>query len=269
MTSGRPVRGQTGYLRLLDDFALEVADRPVEPSASGRRLLAYLALHGATPRSVVAGTLWSDAAEERAHGSLRTAVWRLNQIVPGVIAVKPTRLQLAAFVDTDVAEFVGQATASLSAGDKPGSPPPDPRVHELLPGWYDEWLVFERERLRQLSLHVLEHAARQLCAAGRYAIALDLALAAIRGEPLRESAHRTAIEVHLAEGNVGEAMRMYRQFRRLLAEQLGVGPSPALTRLIATAGVGPASDTRPGGLPSLLPITSNCHAVGGAPPPGG
>jgi hypothetical protein len=44
-------------------------------------------------------------------------------------------------------------------------------VHELLPGWYEDWLLFDRERLRRLSLHVLEHAARQLCAAGRYATA--------------------------------------------------------------------------------------------------
>ena len=239
MIPSRPVRGQTGYLRLLDDFALEIADRPVETSTSGRRVLAYLALHGSTPRSILAGTLWSDAPEAKAHGSLRTAVWRLNQIIPGLITVRPPRLQLADFVGTDVAAFVDRATTSLSTAGEPAPPPPDPHVHELLPGWHEDWLLFDRERLRQLSLHVLEQAARQLCAAGRYAIALDLALAAIRGEPLRESAQRTAIEVHLAEGNLGEAVRVYRQFQRLLAEQLGVHPSSALTRLIATARTGP------------------------------
>ncbi|MET0494531.1 MAG: BTAD domain-containing putative transcriptional regulator [Actinoplanes sp.] len=233
------------HLRLLDDFALEVDGRPVDPPASGQRLLAYLALHGATPRSVLAGTLWGEVAEERAYGSLRTTVWRLNQVVPGLVTVKQPRLQLASFISTDVAQFVDRATSRLD-GPAASMAATDVRVHELLPGWYDEWVVFERERLRQLSLHMVEHAAQQLCLAGRYAIALDLALAAVRGEPLRESAHRTVIEVHLAEGNIGEALRNYHRFRRLLADQLGVAPSPALLKLITEAGVTPGAALTPG-----------------------
>ncbi|MDP9399167.1 MAG: bacterial transcriptional activator domain-containing protein, partial [Actinomycetota bacterium] len=58
-------------------------------------------------------------------------------------------------------------------------------------------------------------------------------LAAVQSEPLRESAHRRVIEVHLAEGNLGEALRQYQTYRRLVADELGLPPSPAIRRLVA------------------------------------
>lgn len=51
-------------------------------------------------------------------------------------------------------------------------------------------------------------------------------------EPLRETAHRTLIEAHLAEGNWSEARRQFRECRRLLREELGVEPSESTRRLI-------------------------------------
>ncbi len=58
-------------------------------------------------------------------------------------------------------------------------------------------------------------------------------LGAVRSEPLRDSAHRSVIEVHLAEGNHAEALRQYDGYRRLLADELGLPPSPAIRRLVA------------------------------------
>lgn len=102
----------------------------------------------------------------------------------------------------------------------------------MLPGWYEDWVIFERERLRQLRLHALEAAAAQLCEHGQHAAALDMAFEAVRNEPLRESAHRTVILIHLAEGNFAEALWEYERFRKLLIGQLGVEPSRELTRLV-------------------------------------
>src|SRR5439155_9485234 len=102
-----------------------------------------------------------------------------------------------------------------------------------LPDWYDDWLLFERERFRQVSLHALEVLADQLVRAGELSRALEAALSAVRSEPLRESAHRAVIRVHLAEGNRAEAIRHYELCRRLLRERLGVRPSPMLAELIA------------------------------------
>ena len=103
---------------------------------------------------------------------------------------------------------------------------------ELLPDWYDDWLLIEREKYRQLRLHALEALATQLTALARYGEAAETALTAIAGEPLRESAHRVLIRVHLAEGNPSEALRHYRLFRELLLTELGLEPSEQIAELV-------------------------------------
>jgi len=101
-------------------------------------------------------------------------------------------------------------------------------VGDLLPDWYDDWLQDEREGLRQTQLHALESLARRLSESGSHADAVQAALAAIRLEPLRESAHRTLIQVHIPEGNMSEAWRQFQRCRRMLREELGVEPSQVL-----------------------------------------
>ncbi len=71
-----------------------------------------------------------------------------------------------------------------------------------------------------------------LTVAHRYGEAIQAALAAAAEEPLRESAHLALIQAHLAEGNVGEAIRHYSAYRRTLFDELGVDPSPALEDLV-------------------------------------
>jgi DNA-binding SARP family transcriptional activator len=104
---------------------------------------------------------------------------------------------------------------------------------ELLPGWYDDWVLPERERLRQLRLHALEVSADRLAREGRYGEAVQAAYAAVHTEPLRESAHRAVVRVHLAEGNVVEAVRAYRDFRDRLVHELGVSPTMQMEELIS------------------------------------
>ena len=106
---------------------------------------------------------------------------------------------------------------------------------DVLPDWYDDWIVIQRERFRQARLHALR-LRRTLVHRGRYESAIDVGLAAVAGEPLRESAHRAVILVHLAEGNRSEALRQYELCRRLLKEQLGLEPSPETERLRAQCG---------------------------------
>ena len=103
---------------------------------------------------------------------------------------------------------------------------------DLLPDWYEDWVLIERERLRQLRLHALEALADQRVREGRFAEAADAALAAIAGEPLRESSQRALIRVHIAEGNFGEAVRQYRLYSELLFEEMGVDPSPQLESMM-------------------------------------
>ncbi len=231
---GAPVRESVrrGRIELFDGFRLQVEGTWIHPVTNGQRLLAFLSLLGPAPRTVVAGTLWSNVPENRALGSLRTTMWRLNHAVPGLIVAARGQLALAEFVRVDVTEFVSTAGARFRHPGGTGLHSPELRLRELLPGWDDDWVIFERDRLRQLRLHQLEAAAADLCALGGYAMALDAALEAVRSEPLRESARRAVIGVHLAEGNFAEALREYKRFRALLAEQLGVEPSLDLTDLV-------------------------------------
>jgi len=94
--------------------------------------------------------------------------------------------------------------------------------------------VDERERLRQIRLHALEKLSALLSDAGRHSDAIRAALAAIRLEPLRETAHRALIEAHLAEGNWSEARRQFRRCQRLFREELGIEPTASMRRLLET-----------------------------------
>jgi DNA-binding SARP family transcriptional activator len=116
---------------------------------------------------------------------------------------------------------------------------------ELLPDWYDDWVLVERERLRQLRLHALERLAEQFASAHRYHDAIDAALAALRADPLRESVHRLLIRTYLAEGNAVEAVRQYRLYRALIQEKLGLEPSSQIRELVNGSGLlGDAPVTR-------------------------
>src|SRR5215472_10827756 len=78
----------------------------------------------------------------------------------------------------------------------------------------------------------LEVLCDSLATAGDFAAAIEAGLAAVAGEPLRESAQRALIRTYLAEGNQAAAVRQYRRFRLLLDRELGLAPSPSLTALV-------------------------------------
>jgi DNA-binding SARP family transcriptional activator len=223
-------------LSLLGGFELRWAGRAVSVPRSGQRLLALLALHARSlERLWVAGTLWLDLPEERAGASLRSALWRLPR--PGgtaMVDASATHLRLAGDVAVDLAELAARA-GSLERPDVPGDLDLAPSLlaSDLLPDWYEDWVVLERERFRQLRLHALEALCQRLTRARRFGQAVQAGLAAVAGEPLRESAHRTLIQAHLAEGNPGEALRQYRLYRRLLADELAIEPSAAIRQLVA------------------------------------
>jgi DNA-binding SARP family transcriptional activator len=198
---------KSARVSLLDGFALEVRDsgRPVaveDLPRSVQRLVAHLGLSGRPGRAAIAGQLWPDVPEGHAQGSLRSVLWRLQKAVPGLVDVSNGTLRLADGVHVDVRELGDWARQVLdSEGDIAGVvvTPPTALYGELLPGWYDDWVLLERERVRQLRMHALERLAEKLSSAGRFGEAVQAASIAVLAEPLRESAHRVLIRVHLAE----------------------------------------------------------------------
>ena len=232
-------------LRLLRGFELVVDGAPVEVPSSAQRVVAYLALQSRPQQRVaVASTLWIDVAESRASANLRAALWRLDDVRDRVVEVRSSTLGLVADVDVDVVAAVREARWLLDARHDPDTAPPiaerctselDLLSGDLLPAWDEDWIIFERERLRQLRIHAIEALSDALRRSGRHAEAVDAGLAAVDADPLRESAQRVLIEAHLAEGNLADARRQFASFRCLLATELGVEPSRRLCALVGLA----------------------------------
>lgn len=185
-------------------------------------------------RSVLAGTIWADVDERRAFGNLRSTLWRLKKGPPLLVELRSGTLSIDPGVAVDYHEVAAWADRLIRGrpnGEDLDSLP-SPSEHELLPGRYDDWIVFERERFRQRVLHATENLARVLAQRGRFAEAIEAALAAIAADPLRESAHRVAIECHLAEHNLVEARRQQLSYVRMLRTDLGIEPSTGFMRLV-------------------------------------
>ena len=227
-------------------YVLKARERVPVPEGS-KRLLVFVALHGARlDRRRVAGALWPYGGDDRAGGSLRSALWRLRRAGIDVVEADKWSVWLRAGTTTDVG--VLNAWAARLIGGRPtpqdlAVPAWDVYAIDLLPGWYEEWVVFERERIRQRVLHALETLSRLLTGHGRCAEAIEVAATAVAVEPLRESAQRALIEAHLAEGNVVEARRHFTRYRELLRRELAIAPSTALADLVGHGRPVPAQRT--------------------------
>ena len=142
------------------------------------------------------------------------------------------QLSLAEHVAVDVRDQVSLANQILGGSVEFGDDDLNLLDGELLPDWYDDWVLLERERLRQLRLHALEALATGLRKLGQYGKATEAAYAALRGDPLRESTHRVLIETYLSEGNRVEAICHYREYAELLERRLALRPGAELQALI-------------------------------------
>ena len=227
-------------VRLFGGPYVTAGDRRQEVPEGSKQLLAFVALRRRrVDRRHTAGTLWPDGDEERAAGNLRSALWRLRRAGIDVLLADKWSLALRPGVLVDV-HLMDQWASRLIGGTATAADlavsPSWADVLDLLPGCYDDWVLVERERLRQRMLHALEELSRRLAGAGRYADAVEAAIVAIGAEPLRESARRVLIEAHVAEGNLSEARRIWREYRDLVHRELGVGPSGSLLADLDAAG---------------------------------
>lgn len=227
-------------ISMLGAFALRVGGTAIEGlSVGSQRLLVFLALHDrAVTRIAVAGSMWPDATEERAGISLRSALSRLDPATRETILMASAGLGLAQTVAVDLRDAQALARRLLAHDRTPL--PADLSAEalaalsrELLPDWYDDWVVAEAEDWRQLRMSALESLATILIDDGRLAEAASAARAAMKVEPLRESAHASLIRVHIAEGNQTEALRVFDRYTELLMSALQLEPTQHLSQLVA------------------------------------
>jgi DNA-binding SARP family transcriptional activator len=222
-------------IMLTAGFQVTIAGRPIGLPHSVERVLAFLALSDRpVNRTRIAGILWIDATDSQASSNLRTALWRLHRSESEVVVTEADRVALAPDVWVDYGRLVDLAHDLIDRSDIDNLNHVTELINagDLLPDWDDEWVVADRERLRLLRLEALERAATQLLRRGLHGYALRAALGASRSEPLRESARRLLIQVHLAEGNVAEALLAYRDYRETLLDEVGIEPSAAMEALV-------------------------------------
>lgn len=93
------------------------------------------------------------------------------------------------------------------------------------------WVATRRQRLRELLVRALDCRVESLLANGEISLALDQARAAVELEPFRESGYRRLMQVLVQQGDRAEALRVYNECRRLLADELGVAPSTEIESL--------------------------------------
>jgi len=225
-------------VRLIGGLSLHYGGRRMALPPGSHRLLAYLALHPAgVDRRSAAGVLWPTVDDGRAGGNLRSALWRLQQVGSPLVRAEQSTLGLREGVEVDLARFEAWAGRVLSGTAGPDDLAVDPgpiAELELLPGWYDDWVLAVRERLHLRRVHALEQLSLLLRRSGRPSAALEAVHLAVQAEPLRESGQLALIEAHQAAGNWAVARQQFDAFRRILRREIGVEPGPELTA-VATA----------------------------------
>ncbi|MFL5805417.1 MAG: ATP-binding protein [Roseiflexaceae bacterium] len=234
----------TLHIQLLGGFRLTADDAPGPPLDSPRlqALLAHLLLQRDAPhaRAHLAFQLWPDTTESQAHANLRTLLHRLRQALPDADRLLHIDAQTVQWrgdaPDTlDVADFersLAQAAAAEQVGDhgtaRASFIEAVERYHgDLLPGWYDDWVLLERERLRQAFLAGLEKLVVLLEQTNEYGAAIGYAQRLLRHDPLHEATYQHLMRLHTLSGDRASAVRVYRTCATVLERELGVEPSPA------------------------------------------
>lgn len=240
-SGAEPRSAHAPRVSLLGGFGLSDGRVDVAIAEGPQRLLAFLALRKRpVRRTLAAGALWPDVSQERAGSSLRSTLARLDEGARSALAVTASQLAIADRITVDLWE--SEALARRLAGphesltvDRSSAAVVDALSSDLLPDWYEDWVIVEAEAWRLQRLHALETLADDLRSEGSFGQASSAARAAIDGDPLRETPRAALIRVHMAEGNVSDAIREFARYRDLLERELGIEPTPRLQALLDQA----------------------------------
>jgi YVTN family beta-propeller protein len=213
-----------------------------------RLLVAVLLLHANEVVSVdrLVDALWRDQPPASAVKSVQAQISRLRRAFGEgngeqrlrtrangySMFVRPGELDVDAFQ-----RLFDEGRERLVAGDPEGA---DSTITEALELWrgeplvdfaYDDFARSEIARLEELRLSALEERVEAGLALGRHAALLADAEALVVAHPLRERLRGQLMLALYRSGRQAEALRVYEDARRRLAEELGLEPSEALKRL--------------------------------------
>lgn len=221
-------------LKLLGFWQLRLNAQPVDVGWRQQRVIAALAVLGPQPRPLLAGTLWPDTTETRADGNLRSALFHIRHDLSGLVTEYSHALALDERVDVDLTRLrrtLDELKRPEAANDAAGAV--ESLRAELLPGWYEDWVLSEQDRLRDERIAALESLAQEHLCQRNLPAALAAARAAITLDPLRENARALLVRTFLADGDHGNAVKADRAYRAELAAALGTHPSPRFNSLLA------------------------------------
>ena len=230
-------------LTLLGGFQARLHGGPpvVLVRKKAQALLAYLVVEPgeAQLRDKLAALLWGDSSDQRARHSLRQTLLALKQALPGDgidvlrldaenVAVDRGNVELdVAVFEQLAAEGTPQALARAAAlyqGDfLEGLGVQEPR--------FEEWLVGERERLREVALETMAKLLAHQTNSGTLREAIQTAGRLLRLDPLQEAVHRALMRLYARQGRRGAALRQYQICVAVLQRELAVEPEPPTKRL--------------------------------------
>ncbi len=274
--AGHAARSMTRlHLALLGSF-----DARLDPGGrltlARQKVAALLAFLASTPgrlhrRDTLAALLWADAPGPRARQSLRTALAELRLALAPVSSCLIERGDAVGLdsdaVDVDVARFEallangGPAALEQAAGIYRGELLEGLRVAEAP---FEEWLMAERERLRELALEALARILAGHIRADALAQAVQTALRLVALDPLQETVHRTLMRLYLRLGRRGAGLRQYQACLDALRRELGAEPE-AETRALYLELLQSASSPAPPEAAMASPGLAEAPAVYPAP----
>ena len=234
----------TLHLRLLGDFSLLYNDKQVTNlnTMRLRSLLTYLVLHRDVPqqRQHLAFLFWPDATEAQARNNLRQLLHQLRQVFPDVEhflstdahmlywhPITPCYLDVAAFEQTLTLADAATRQHDQHALQDALEQADNLYGGELLPGCYDEWILPERERLRQRHRQVLEHLLRLFEGRSDHITAIRYAQRLLALDPLSEDLYRRLMRLFSLNNDRASALHVYHTCVTTLQREMGVDPDPA------------------------------------------
>jgi DNA-binding SARP family transcriptional activator len=232
---------------------VEVDGTPVQGLESARvqELLTYILLHRRRPhaRETLAGLLWRDSESDQSRKYLRQALWQLQTALDAAVGLAEGRVLVVesdwvglnphADLWLDVAEFERAAprlldvsAAQLSAEDVGAARQAlELYTGDLLDGWYQDWCLFERERLQTQCLRLLDKLMRYAEAHGHYEQGIAYGVRLLGYDRAREPTHRGIMRLQYLAGDRTAALRQYERCVAALQEELGVEPDRRTTAL--------------------------------------
>src|SRR6266508_540804 len=219
-------------VRLLGQFDVRLDGKRVTiPSRAGQSLLAYLMLTAGTShrREKLAGILWPDTTDENARKNLRQELWRIRKALSeGQPAEKEYLLadEITLTFNPDSEYWL-----DVSQLERPDLDLQSLIVNlslyqgELLPGFYDEWINLERERIQALFEAGMEQLLEQLIAAERWIAVQEWGERWLALSGVREPAYRALMLASGVRGDTAKVASLYQRCSAALLENLGVEPS--------------------------------------------